>query len=78
MKTGNAAVEILAEMLSKNEETLLNELEMLFNGCLVDGQIPTDWSYALVVLIYKNGDQEDPENNRPICYHNEINYSSKS
>lgn len=47
---------ILAQTLKETAETLVHELEMLFNKCLADGEIP-ELSNVVVVLIYKKEDK---------------------
>ncbi len=38
----------------------------LYNVCLEDGYIPTDWKTAHVIPIHKKGDPQLPSNYRPI------------
>lgn len=46
MKNGRAAAEdgVLTKMLKLGSETLIKQLEILFNKCLESEDIPDDWT----------------------------------
>uniref|UniRef100_A0AAR5Q9X0 Reverse transcriptase domain-containing protein n=1 Tax=Dendroctonus ponderosae TaxID=77166 RepID=A0AAR5Q9X0_DENPD len=68
IKNGKAAGEegILTEMLTQGGDILVEQLEILFNKCLENEDIPQDWTNALVIIIHKKGDTENLENYRHI------------
>lgn len=68
MKNNRAGGEdnIIAEMLKESNITTKQQLRRLFNNCLNQGKIPTDWENSITILIYKKGDPTDLENYRPI------------
>jgi ribonuclease HI len=42
-------------------------LEVTFNFCWAHGRVPAIWKVGNVRLLYKKGDERDPDNWRPIC-----------
>lgn len=44
---------ILVEAIEMGEEILLEKIQNLFNMCLFDSIIPSEWNNVLMILIYK-------------------------
>ena len=42
-------------------------LTIIYNKCLVEKKIPSDWKQSTTILIYKKGSSDDPSNFRPIA-----------
>lgn len=74
VKNGKAAGEdgILPEMLKEGGKSLLQQLKNLFNYCLQEEKIPSNWNNAVVVLLHKKGDKSKLENYRPISLLSQI------
>jgi len=53
-------------MLKMGGCTVEERLRVLLNKCPNEGRIPDAWHNAEVVLLFKNGDNTDIENYRPI------------
>lgn len=58
--------EILPEMIKEGEETIITELQQLYNRCLEEKIIPKDWKHSITILIHKKGDKKNLKNYRPI------------
>lgn len=68
MKNNKAPGEdgIVIESVKLGGETLLKSIKDLFNLCLEDGIIPSQWNNAEMILLHKKGDITELENYRPI------------
>ncbi len=58
--------EVKTEMLKVDTEMSTNLLYEIWDACGRCGGLPSSWMKALLVPIYKKGDQDDPKNHRPI------------
>ncbi|CAD6225613.1 GSCOCG00011840001-RA-CDS, partial [Cotesia congregata] len=47
-------------------------LRCLYNNVLNEEQVPSPWAEALVTMLYKKGDKNDPKNYRGIALCNTI------
>ena len=54
------------------DELVYGKLATLFNECLHQSKIPEKWDEAIIILLYKKGDQKDISNYRPISLLNNI------
>ena len=60
-------LKLLAKEVDDGGSTaFFDTLRMLFNMCLEQGQVPSDWSVAMVKVLYKKGDRSDWRNYRLI------------
>ena len=69
MKSGKAAGydRVSVEMLKAGRGIVASQLYCLFNLCWTKGQVPEDWTKAVIVPIYKGkGSQQDCKNYRGI------------
>jgi len=57
---------ILSEMLKVGGALVVNFLTKLFNTIFDKCMYPSEWAKAIVVPIFKKGNQENPDNYRPI------------
>ena len=57
---------IVIESIKIGGKTLLNRIETLFNLCLKNQSIPKKWNNAIMILLFKKGDNTNLENYRPI------------
>ncbi len=53
-------------MFLKNVNSTITSLCKLFNVCLEDGYVPTDWKTVHVIPIHKKSDPQLPSNYRSI------------
>lgn len=58
--------DIIAEMLKEAQEIVIPQLKHLFNLCIEQQTIPTNWNEAIIVIVFKKGDRTMLENYRPI------------
>ena len=68
MKNNKAPGEdgVVIEAVQIGGETLLKWIRDLFNFCLENGIIPSQWNNAIMILLHKKGDITELENYRPI------------
>jgi len=68
MKNNKAPGEdgVVIEAVKLGGETLLKWIKNLFNLCLENGIIPSQWNNAITILLHKKGDITELENYRPI------------
>ena len=55
-----------AKLLKKMAEECPPSLTLIFTASLQQGNIPQDWKKALVMPIFKKGDQTNPTNYHPV------------
>lgn len=67
---------VLANMLEGDGNCLTEKLVKLFNISLEKQYIPSDWTNAVVVLIYKKENLSEPENiGLSVCCYQYISWS---
>ena len=54
-------------MIKASIDTLMPEIEKLFNSIFNQGTMPQTWCGSLIIPIYKSGGRSDPANYRDIC-----------
>ena len=57
---------IPARLLKEGAESICTSLAYLFQMSLDSGTLPSDWTSANVVPVFKRGDRHQPSNYRPI------------
>jgi hypothetical protein len=57
---------IVAKRLKRHTHLIAPVLQVIFQQTLETGTVPTDWTKADVVPIFKKGDKSKPENYRPV------------
>ncbi len=55
-----------SSVLKKLKSDLAKPLSMLFIVSVISGEMPKAWKNAIVVPIFKEGDESDKKNYRPI------------
>lgn len=58
--------EMVIESIKMGGQDIINALKTLFNKCLSEGTIPSQWESAQIIIIHKKGDNTNLENYRPI------------
>ena len=64
--------EITNEMLVVLLDTIIDQIIDLFNKWLKEGSIDEEIIEGIVAMLYKNGDRNKPENQRPITLLNTL------
>ena len=64
--------EITNEMLVVLLDTIIDQIIDLFNKWLKEGSIDEEIIEGVVAMLYKNGDRNKPENQRPITLLNTL------
>ena len=74
MKKGKAPGpdNITLDLIRNAGEPIHVRLARLFNECLKKSKTPEEWNKAILILLYKNGDPRDMNNQRPISLLNVI------
>ena len=57
---------ITNEMIKAGRNSLIKQIQTLFNLILASGQFPSTWNLGVIVPIYKKGDKNDPGKYRGI------------
>ena len=73
-KKGNAPGpdNVTIDLIETADELVYGKIATLFNECLHQSKIPEKWDEAIIILLYKKGDQKDISNYRPISLLNNI------
>lgn len=58
--------EITNEIIKYGGDTLLAELQILFNKIISDKTVPSEWRESILIPIFKKGEKTDPKNYRGI------------
>ena len=57
---------VTAGILKDGGQPIVDILTKLYNRCLSEGQVPSTWKNASVIILHKKGDKTDIKNYRPI------------
>lgn len=57
---------IQSYFLKSTASSIAAPLTIIFNKSLTEGELPTDWKFALISALHKKGDRKDPNNYRPV------------